>query len=242
MNKILFISDIHGNIPAVKAMEQEIAGIKPDKIIFLGDAVGKGPESDKAVDWVRDYCDLVIKGNWDSDVYHTMKTGEYPWNRFYVNQLGQERLEWLNSLASEAEIQISGLWFRLLHGRPLDHIYMDYDNWDVLKDGFNAKTSSRKYDGFICADCHSPFVRTNGLGYVLNSGSIGNTIGVPRATGLLIEGELDSSDKAPIHFDILSVPYDNQAASDIADKYPELPGLASYKQEVMTGVYSPRHP
>ena len=46
MGKILFLSDIHGNMPAVYALEKAIDKIQPDDIWFLGDAVGKGPEND----------------------------------------------------------------------------------------------------------------------------------------------------------------------------------------------------
>ena len=53
MQKILFLADLHGNMPATLALEKEIEKIKPDDIWFLGDAVGKGPESDKTLDWVR---------------------------------------------------------------------------------------------------------------------------------------------------------------------------------------------
>lgn len=45
MSKILFLSDIHGNMPAVRALEKEIEKLQPDDIYFLGDAVGKGPEN-----------------------------------------------------------------------------------------------------------------------------------------------------------------------------------------------------
>ena len=46
MGKILFLADIHGNMPAIQALEKEIEIIQPDEIWFLGDAVGKGPEND----------------------------------------------------------------------------------------------------------------------------------------------------------------------------------------------------
>ena len=45
MSKIIVLADLHGNMTAVSAMEKEIAGIAPDRIWFLGDAVGKGARS-----------------------------------------------------------------------------------------------------------------------------------------------------------------------------------------------------
>ena len=49
--KIVVLADVHGNMEAVEALEKELERIRPDDICFLGDAVGKGPESDKAIDW-----------------------------------------------------------------------------------------------------------------------------------------------------------------------------------------------
>ncbi|MBR6476566.1 MAG: metallophosphoesterase [Lachnospiraceae bacterium] len=37
MDKILFIADLHGNMPATLALEKEISRIQPDDIWFLGD-------------------------------------------------------------------------------------------------------------------------------------------------------------------------------------------------------------
>ena len=45
--KIVLLADLHGNMVATEAMERELDRIRPDDIWFLGDAVGKGPESDK---------------------------------------------------------------------------------------------------------------------------------------------------------------------------------------------------
>ena len=65
MSKILFLADLHGNMPTTLALEKEMEKIRPDDVWFLGDAVGKGPESDKTLDWVRSHCSHFIKGNWD---------------------------------------------------------------------------------------------------------------------------------------------------------------------------------
>ncbi|MCR5500573.1 MAG: metallophosphoesterase [Acetatifactor sp.] len=63
--KIVVLADLHGNMVATEAIEQELNKIQPDDIWFLGDAVGKGPESDKTIDWVREHCNHWIAGNWD---------------------------------------------------------------------------------------------------------------------------------------------------------------------------------
>jgi hypothetical protein len=82
-----------------------------------------------------------------------------------------------------------------------------------------------------------PYVLEMDQGYAINTGSVGNSIGVPRCHALLIEGEPGSEEPLPIRMSILSIPYDNQAAADAADRYPA-PNPDAYKNEVLTGVYS----
>lgn len=238
MDKILFIADIHGNMPALRALEKELEIINPDQIWFVGDAVGKGPEGAEAVDWVREHCDRAIQGNWDDGVCRNFRDHGYPPNDFYSEQIGEERVSWLESLPFEDEVLISGLNIRVVHGRPTDRLFQAYDSWEELSEGFTSKLNGKKYDTYICADSHMPYIRACGMGYAINTGSIGNSLGVPRVHALLVRGDLDCSEKTPIFFDIISIPYDNEEAVSVADKYPDLPNPEAYKKEVRTGVYS----
>ena len=250
MQKILFLADLHGNLPATLALEKEIERIKPDDIWFLGDAVGKGPESDKTLDWVRTHCRHFISGNWDIGCVETGKLCEkdsstydpdqLEWlkmNRFYAEQLGKERLEWLESLPQEDEVIISGINFRLIHGRPVAANFHPYLTMDELRPGY-TDTKGKLHNGFISADCHMPYILEMDLGYAVNTGSVGNSLGVTNCHALLIEGELGSEKRAPIRLTILSIPYDNQAAADVADRFRDLPNREAYKKELLTGVYS----
>ena len=243
MSKILFLADLHGNMIATQALEKEIEKIKPDDIWFLGDAVGKGPENHKTLDWVRNNCQHFISGNWDVGIAEGPTADDRSsddqdpcHNDFYWKQLGKERLDWLRSLPDEDEIMISGISFRLFHGRPVDANYHSYLSMDELRPGF-TDTKGKRHGGFISADGHMPYVRSIDLGYAINTGSVGNSLGIPRCHALLIEGETGASQLSPISFNILSIPYNNRLAADTADKYPDLPGKEAYKNEILTGVY-----
>ena len=228
--KIVLLSDLHGNMVATEAMEREISRIRPDDIWFLGDAIGKGPESDRTCDWARTHCNHWIAGNWD----RVMRM--YPeMNEFYIRQVGEERLDWLDSLPLEDELEISGIRFRLVHGRFLDPLYLSFDPDEKLREGFRFHDGRPDANGLICADSHRPFVRPLVGGYALNTGSVGNNLTMPRAHALLLEGE---DGPAPLHITILSVPYDNREAAKRADLYPDLPKGDAYRNEVMTGTYS----
>ena len=185
MSRIVFLGDLHGNIVATEAMAKTIEKIAPDEVWFLGDAVGKGPSNRETCDWVKEHCDHFLKGNWDEWIIESYlkredKHSRYATeNRFYYEQLGEERLMWLRSLPYEDEILISGLRIRLIHGRPVDQLYQGYDPDEKMKEGFYSSDKKTKFDSIICADSHRPYVRSLHDGYAVNTGSVGNSIGVP---------------------------------------------------------------
>ena len=125
--------------------------------------------------------------------------------------------------------------FRLVHGRFLDPLYLSYDSDEKLREGFRFHDGRPDADGMICADSHRPFVRPLDGGYAMNTGSVGNNLSLPRAHALLLEGEREGG---TLRITTLSVPYDNQKAVEVAERYPDLPLKESFQREVLTGVYS----
>ncbi|MBR3763220.1 MAG: metallophosphoesterase family protein [Clostridia bacterium] len=230
--KIAMIGDLHGNFVATQALEKALDKVQPDEIWFLGDAVGKGPQNVETCDWVRRHCTLCVGGNWD----YGIGGKEFAEDGYFWAQLGEERLHWLNSLPREAERWISGVRFRLFHGRPVTPLMSAQTDKDVFSQAFHP--DGRDYTGIIFADSHRPFVRTLHDGYAVNTGSVGNSLGVNRAHCAIVEGEMDGQEAAPLAISILSVPYDNEAAAEIARQDVRLPHRESYITEVLTGVYS----
>ncbi len=228
--RILLLGDLHGNMTATLAMEREIKRLAPDEVWFLGDAVGKGPENAGTCDWVREHCRYFVGGNWD---YGIAGDWQAP---FYQQQLGEERLSWLGALPHELELTVSGLCFRVFHGRPVTPQFQGFDEEEALTPYFQA--NGKTYGGLISADTHRPYVRVLQAGYLINTGSVGNSHGVPKAHALLIEGVKDSLTPAPLSFSVISVPYDNEAEVEAARRYPDLPRLEAYISEIRTGVYS----
>ncbi|MDO5435866.1 MAG: metallophosphoesterase family protein [Clostridia bacterium] len=238
MGKILFLADIHGNMPAVRVLEKEIGRIRPDQIWFVGDAVGKGPENDQAADWVRAHCTRAVRGNWDDGICGNYRKHDIPRLDFFCDQLGEERIRWLESLPFEDEVLLSGIMIRVVHGRPTDRLFQAYDTWEQMAEGFISKQTGKIYGSYICADSHMPYIRACVQGYAVNTGSVGNSLGIPRVHALLAEGDIGGTEKTPVSFSILSLPYDNEEAAMIAQRYPELPNMQAYQNEVRTGVYS----
>jgi diadenosine tetraphosphatase ApaH/serine/threonine PP2A family protein phosphatase len=60
---IAFLSDIHGNIDALDAVYEDMAGFSVGGIVCLGDIIGYGPEPARCVQRVMDTCDACVLGN-----------------------------------------------------------------------------------------------------------------------------------------------------------------------------------
>jgi predicted phosphodiesterase len=61
--KALVVSDIHGNIEALRAVEA--AEPEADQVLRLGDLVDYGPRPDATVAWVRENATTTVRGNHD---------------------------------------------------------------------------------------------------------------------------------------------------------------------------------
>ena len=228
--RIILLADLHGNLPATLAMGSAIERLTPDETWFLGDAVGKGPDNAETCDWVRAHCTRFVGGNWD----YGIGGREYPADSYYWNQLGEERMRWLRTLPREAELTLCGRRFRVFHGRPVTELLTAGMEGAKLAEPFRA--NGQTWGGVIFADSHRPFVRALDTGYIANTGSVGNSLGVPRAHALMLEG--DESPDTPLMMTVVSVPYDTQAAVDRAMADDGLPFRDSYIKEITTGVYA----
>ncbi len=233
LKTIALVGDLHGNLPALEAVDADIRARSADAIWCLGDLVGKGPSSAETFDWAVDNCPVILRGNWDEGV----GLKQFAMDGFYYQQLGKKRMQALLSFPLEHHEYISGRRLRLLHGRPLmrdlQHIQ---DAPDTLKWLFEPD-----FDVVGYADCHKQGLRTfdvaSGMGQLFNTGSTGNAIGMTMAQYALLRGDF-GGDAAPLDITFVTLPYDRERAVRDALAAPELPRGAAYINEVRTGVYS----
>ena len=62
--RYLILSDIHANLEALAAVIKNAEGTY-DQVVCLGDVVGYGADPNAVTDWVRENCEVVIRGNHD---------------------------------------------------------------------------------------------------------------------------------------------------------------------------------
>ncbi|WP_457641392.1 metallophosphoesterase family protein [Persephonella sp.] len=66
--RIAYISDLHGNIHAVEALERDLKNEKVDEIRCLGDILNFGANPKETLDWVKENCSIVLRGEHDTFV------------------------------------------------------------------------------------------------------------------------------------------------------------------------------
>ncbi len=228
--KIALVSDLHGNMTAVKALEKDLDSRQVDSIWCLGDVVGKGPNSHLTFDWAVRNCAFILRGNWDEGI----GLRQFRRDVFYYEQLGEARMAALLTFPLEKRVWFSGRRIRLVHGRPaMDKLYYIQDPKETLLPLIGPET-----DLLIYGDCHRQGLRTLSS-QVANIGSVGNALGIPMVQYALLEGE-PGEEKATLTLSFVTIPYDNAAAVAETLAQPRLPDLEFFVSEIQTGVYSRR--
>lgn len=100
------LSDVHGNLVALKAVLAELEDAGIDRYLCLGDIVGYGPRPNQCCDLVRELDMVGIRGNHDEAALNPSKAEWFTaparacilWT---IDQLRDDNLEYLRSLPTE---------------------------------------------------------------------------------------------------------------------------------------------
>ena len=247
--KIALISDIHGNLPALEAVLEDIHERKADKIVCLGDLIGKGPSTKEIIDLCRNYCDYVVQGNWDLGLYEAYyalnhKTDQEITDRslWYIKDAGDQRMEYLGTLPHGMELYLSGKLTRLFHAHPVNfnRYYADSpleQRMELFQYG-EASEIRRQSDVAIYADIHSAYMQIIDKRMLINVGSVGNPLDITQASYVMLEGE-ESEEISSFGMEFLRVPYEIERAVSMAAKRG-IPDLQGYISELRSAIYYKR--
>jgi len=115
MKRIAILSDIHGNMPALEAVIEDIKLRNINEVICIGDLIGKGPEPAKVIKNIRHHCDVVIRGNWDEFILNESESMSIKWQQ---NQLSDEDNYYLKQLPFCYEFMLGDKFIRCAHASP----------------------------------------------------------------------------------------------------------------------------
>lgn len=107
--KLLVLSDIHGNWPALQAVQEEA-----DAIVCLGDIVAYGPFPRECVAWVRERAAHVVRGNHDTALAYRVDPRAAGFKRelaHHWRDLPRDDVTWLRGLPTEVHFRFDGAAF-----------------------------------------------------------------------------------------------------------------------------------
>ncbi|MGI9627779.1 MAG: metallophosphoesterase family protein [Longimicrobiales bacterium] len=184
--------DIHGNLPALEAVLEEVEALGVSRIVVGGDVI-PGPMPVGALQALLQ-LDLpvdVLYGNGETDVLNLME-GRGPVRfpaafeetmRWTGQQLGVDLLERLSEWPATVRLHIDGLGEVLFcHATPRDdgEIFTERTPTEVLKPVLEVAGT------VVCGHTHMQFDRTVGGTRVVNAGSVGMPFDEPGAYWALL--------------------------------------------------------
>jgi len=191
------ISDIHGNLQALRAVLESLDGLGAGGVVCLGDVVGYGGDPAGCVSLIRERCSAVIMGNHDAAVAGAVSTE-------YFNSAARAAVSWTRQALNLEDIG----WLEAL---PYEMVFDDYcivhatpDNphrWSYLMSDDHAEELFGFFSGplLFYGHTHYPlafeqsgaavaclgaetFSLRPGARYIINPGSVGQPRdGDPRA-------------------------------------------------------------
>ncbi len=184
--KLAFVSDIHGNLPALEVVLAEIAKEAPDEILLLGDLLGHlgFPEETAAV--ARERRLVGVVGNIDLDVLRAPRGKAGRNDRATFDRLSAATVRWVGTLPWTRRIMRGGATLLLTHGTPRNPSEPLRPNLD--SHAFLHLLGNGTVDIVGCGHTHMPSVAEIAGVLVVNPGSVGRPYdGDPRASYAIVE-------------------------------------------------------
>lgn len=176
--RIAAISDVHGNVFALRAVLNAIAIDHVDVIVNLGDHLSGGVAPAATADLLMGMRAVSVRGNHERQVLETLPKRMGKSDLLALEQIGENHLRWLTDLPVTAEVAPGILAF---HGSPSNDV--EYLLETVIPEGVRPATASEvtqrltgylDYQLLLCGHTHlQRSIRLRGGPLVVNPGSVG---------------------------------------------------------------------
>lgn len=202
--RILLISDIHGNYPALQAIDRQLNATSFDYIVNSGDCLVYAPFPNETLDWLSKHKAISILGNTDQKVIKLLlgksfKKPTNPEKRIMYTRTAEDlhktSRRYLLSLTKRSKLKLlpSGtasqknkIRLGIFHGSPADHIeFLFADTPDTR---FHELAGLTNCHIVITGHSHSPYHKTLSNIHFINPGSAGRMFdGDPRVSCATLE-------------------------------------------------------
>ena len=218
--RILVVSDIHGNLPALEAVLDAARGY--EEVVVLGDLVDYGPWPGEVIDRIRGLGARVVRGNHDHAVGYGVdcRCGEdthwlSTWFREHVTipSLSRGDKEWLAGLPHRLSLP-GDPETTAVHAAPSNPLYAYLYPW--LRDQEACRLLSpsirlasreprecRARGLYLVGHTHYQLLRVVSGARIVNPGSVGQPRdGDPRASYAIVDLETDEATLARVKYDV----------------------------------------
>lgn len=172
--KLLILSDIHGNWPALEAVLEAEPDF--DAVAFCGDVMDYGPCPVECLHWLRDHATWMVRGNHDNALAFNLDC-QCPKG---LRELSMATRVWHSAILSDDDwvflrqlltlncFEWEGKHFRLAHATPEGGLfeYLPMSRWEQL-------ANSQLGDFILLGHTHIQGLRTFGKTTIVNPGSVG---------------------------------------------------------------------
>jgi len=256
--KIAIISDVHGNLEALKATIKDIEKRKVDKIFCLGDIIAKGVHPKECIKIIKENCEIVLQGNTDeyfSKEHNLEEKPEVEQKRIKWNQsmISEEERQYLQSLPFSYEFYMSGRLVRIFHAtpwannKPIVNQNMPYTKYEMFMPTENT-LSDKVADVVIYGHIHNQYMDKLYNKTLINVGSVGNSFdGIHNpnkdsnalettcSNYIIIEGEYGDEDYSKeISFQFIRVMYNIEKELEEKELCVD---KEEYEYELKNGMY-----
>lgn len=217
--RIAIFSDIHANLPAMKAVKQHIDQVGYDGVYCLGDIGGYASQPNEVQALIMQMGCPTISGNYDENVGNDgpdcgchyvrsfdiqMSEISFNWTKAHTTP---ENKAWLRRLPYTIRLEVEGRRVLLCHGSPISNTEYLFEN---RSEGYLRKfTSGGQHnahaDVIVFGHTHVPYHRTVDKVAFVNTGSVGRPKdGDPRAgyCVLTLDGNSVNAEQIRLEYDV----------------------------------------
>ena len=240
MNAITIFGDIHGNLPALEAVFQDIDARGLSRLYCLGDLVGYGTFPNEVVNLIRQRGIPTLMGNYDQGVGSNSDDCGCAYKTDVERRRGELSIAWTNAhttednraflhdLPAHIPMQLGDLQVLLVHGSPRKvNEYLFEDRPD---DYFERIMDAAQADVLVCGHTHLPYHKVLPSGrHVINAGSVGKPKDHDPRAGYIT---LTITGRA-VQVEFIRVPYDIERTAQAIEATPEEGGMPHHFAQLL---------
>jgi putative phosphoesterase len=235
--RVAFLTDVHGNLPALEAVLAHARAQGVQEIWNGGDMVGYGPQPEGCVQCLRDVASLSIVGNYDQRVLLVPQRRD-SWRRtkhplkllsfiYAWENLSPASLDWLAGLPGLVRREIEGVRVQVNHASQVsDREHLGAETPAARWRELAAMTDA---DLVLSGHTHVSLQHREGCTLFVNPGAVGRPEGGDPRAGYAIVDFAPAGCEVTLH----RVPYDT-AATAAAVRVHDLP--EAFAQMFLRGV------